>query len=135
MRRVVLDTNVIVSALVFGGLPRQIFELIEAGHCRWFYSRDLQAEVRRVLLEKFRWREHQLDRDPVALWSLGTNVAPGSRVHAVQDDPDDDRIVECALAAEAEVIVSGDRHLLRLGAIAVCEFFLPVTFVATFLAE
>jgi len=114
--RIVVDTNVIVSALVFGGLPRRIFELVEGGYCELFYAADIQEETRRVLRDKFGWDEDRLDRYLRTLWSLGKRVVLRHRVNAVREDPDDNRILECALAADADVIVSGDRHLLKLGA-------------------
>ena len=114
--RIVVDTNVIVSALVFGGLPRRIFELVEGGYCELFYAAEIQEETRRVLRDKFGWDEDRLDRYLRTLWSLGKRVVLRHRVNAVREDPDDDRILECALAADADVIVSGDRHLLKLGA-------------------
>ncbi|PYX73793.1 MAG: putative toxin-antitoxin system toxin component, PIN family [Acidobacteria bacterium] len=114
--RIVVDTNVIVSALVFGGLPRRIFELVEGGYCELFYAAEIQEETRRVLRDKFGWDEDRLDRYLRTLWSLGKRVVLRHRVNAVREDPDDNRILECALAADADVIVSGDRHLLKLGA-------------------
>ena len=111
-----VDTNVIVSALVFGGLPRRIFELVEGGYCELFYAAEIQEETRRVLRDKFGWDEDRLDRYLRTLWSLGKRVVLRHRVNAVREDPDDNRILECALAADADVIVSGDRHLLKLGA-------------------
>src|SRR6266571_7251182 len=114
--RIVVDTNVIVSALVFGGLPRRIFELVEGGYCELFYAAESQEETRRVLRDKFGWDEDRLDRYLRTLWSLGKRVVLRHRVNAVREDPDDNRILECALAADADVIVSGDRHLLKLGA-------------------
>src|ERR1700719_4504352 len=92
--RIVADTNVIVSALVFGGVPRRVLELADSAVCELFYSEAIQVEVRRVLLEKFGWSDAKLD--------------------AVFDDPDDNRILECALSARATFVVSGDGHLLRL---------------------
>jgi putative PIN family toxin of toxin-antitoxin system len=112
--RIVLDTNVIVSALVFGGLPRQILELAEAGWWEFCYSEDLQAEVRRVLERKCGWEKSKLDEVLSELWMTGDLVVPRFKVKAVKEDPDDDRILECAIAANAKVLVSGDRHLLRL---------------------
>jgi hypothetical protein len=53
--RIVADTNVIVSALVFGGVPRGVLEQAEAGRCDLFYSESIQREVRRVLEQKFGW--------------------------------------------------------------------------------
>jgi len=114
--RIVVDTNVIVSALVFGGLPRRIFELVEGGYCELFYAAEIQEETRRVLRDKFGWDEDRLDRYLRTLWSLGKRVVLRHRVNAVREDPDDNRILECALAADADVIVSGDRHLLKIGA-------------------
>ena len=111
-----VDTNVIVSALVFGGLPRRIFELVEGGYCELFYAAEIQEETRRVLRDKFGWDEDRLDRYLRTLWSLGKRVVLRHRVNAVREDPDDNRILECALAADADVIVSGDRHLLKIGA-------------------
>ncbi|HEY1659485.1 MAG TPA: putative toxin-antitoxin system toxin component, PIN family [Candidatus Sulfotelmatobacter sp.] len=112
--RVVVDTNVIVSALVFGGLPRRVFEMVAAGFCELFYSTEIEQEVRRVLRNKFGWDDERLDRYLPVLWALGEKVTPRRRVSAVRDDPDDNRIIECALAAGAHWVVSGDRHLLGL---------------------
>src|SRR5580698_848516 len=113
--RIVVDTNVIVSALVFGGVPREVFEAAEAGLCDFFYSADIQNETRRVLSEKFGWDDTSLDRFLPAFWRMGTNVTVRRRVSVIKEDPDDNRILECAPAASAQIIVSGDRHLLRLG--------------------
>jgi len=114
MIRIVLDTNVIVSALVFGGVHRAILELAEAGQCELFYSEAIQNEVRRVLAEKFAWPPATLQEVLAVVWTMGDLVVPRIAVRAVRDDPDDDRILECALAANASFLVSGDRHLLAL---------------------
>jgi len=60
--RIVLDTNVIVSALVFGGIPRGVLELAEAGQCEFFYSKPIKTEVSRVLSEKFDWPQIMLQQ-------------------------------------------------------------------------
>jgi putative PIN family toxin of toxin-antitoxin system len=112
---ILVDTNVIVSALVFGGLPRRVFELIEAGHCRLFYSAEIESETGRVLRDKFGWDKDRLERYLPALWNLGKRVTPQRRVRAVREDPDDNRIIECAIEAAADAIITGDGHLLRLG--------------------
>ena len=69
--RVVADTNVIISALVFGGVPRKIFELAESRFLDIFYSPDIQAETRRILLQKFGWDEPRMDWYLARLWNLG----------------------------------------------------------------
>ena len=112
--RIVVDTNVIVSALVFGGLPRRVFEAVNNGRCEFYYSAEIESETRRVLRDKFGWDEERLDRYLPVLWGLGERVMPQQRVNAVKEDPDDNRILECALAEDAAMIVSGDGHLLKL---------------------
>jgi putative PIN family toxin of toxin-antitoxin system len=114
MIRVVLDTNVIVSALVFGGVPRIVLELADADRCELFYSDAIQVEVRRVLAEKFDWSPTMLREVLPIIWGMGTLVVPRATINAVRDDPDDNRILECAVEAKAHFIVSGDRHLLAL---------------------
>jgi predicted nucleic acid-binding protein len=53
--RIVVDTNVIVSALVFCGTPRRVFEMVEDGRCEFYYSSEIQSETRRILHGKFGW--------------------------------------------------------------------------------
>jgi len=128
---IVVDTNVIVSALVFGGLPRRVFETVESGRCEFFYSAEIESETRRVLRDKFGWDEDRLERYLPTLWNLGERVTPRRRVNAVKEDPDDNRIVECALAAGADTIVSGDGHLLRLGGFGGISILNPREFLRT----
>ena len=113
--RIVVDTNVIVSGLIFGGLPRRVFGAIEEGVCEWFYSAEIEAETRRVLRDKFGWDEGHLGRYLPTLWSLGRIVIAGRQLNVVREYPADNRILECAIAADASAIVTGDGHLLRLG--------------------
>ena len=132
MIRIVLDTNVIVSALVFGGVPRGVLELAEAGQCQFFYSEPIQAEVLRVLLEKFEWPQAMLREALPVLWSMGELVVPRTTVDAVPSDPDDNRILECAVEAQAEAVVSGDHHLLALQKYKFIRIVTPRQFIELF---
>lgn len=134
MIRAVLDTNVIVSALVFGGVPRGVLELAEAGRCEFCYSEPIQTEVRRVLSDKFDWPQEMLHEVLPVVWSMGTLVVPCVTIAAVPDDPDDNRILECAVEAQAQVIVSGDRHLLALGEYKSISISSPRQFIGLFVA-
>ena len=113
--RIVVDTNVIVSALVFGGVPRQVLDLAGAGVCSFYFSASIQAEVERILREKFGWSSEEVHARTRPFWGFGTRVEPQVLLAVITDDPDDDRILECAVDAGADAIISGDRHLLRLG--------------------
>ena len=129
MIRIVADTNVIVSALAFGGMPRAVLELAEAGRCQWFHSPPIQEEVRRILAEKFRWSSAMLQKTLPPLWSIGELIIPQMTVKAVPDDPDDDRILECALSANAHFLVTGDRHLLTLSRYKSISIVTPRQFI------
>jgi putative PIN family toxin of toxin-antitoxin system len=113
--RIVVDTNVVISAVVFGGLPRQVLDLAAAGTCSFYFSPAIQAEVERILEKKFGWSSEEIQAATRTIWSFGNRIDPQVSLAVVTEDPDDDRILECAVAADADIIVSGDRHLLRLG--------------------
>jgi putative PIN family toxin of toxin-antitoxin system len=113
--RVVMDTNVIVSALVFGGVPRQVLELAADGAYSFYFSPSIRSETERILKEKFGWHRDEIGLRLGVFWGWGIEVDPKVPLVVIAEDPDDDRILECALEARARVIVSGDHHLLRLG--------------------
>jgi len=113
--RIVVDTNVIVSALVFGGPPRQALDLVAEGACELYFSAPIQGEVERILESKFGWSREEIHARLGVLWGWGTRIHPRVLLAVIADDPDDDCILECAVAARAEAIISGDHHLVRLG--------------------
>ncbi len=113
---VTADTNIYVSALHFGGKPRQLLEAARAGLFDLAVSEPILTEVERVLRAKFAWDTEHVAAARRVLGGFTRLVVPDREIAAVPDDPDDDRILECAVAAGAQVLVSGDKHLLRLGA-------------------
>ena len=113
--RVVLDTNILISALIFpGGPPEAVYRRALEGHIEVVTSRPLLAELGRVLVAKFGWRSDRAEEAVAQLARVATVVSPSERVEEIAEDPADDRVLEAALAGAAEVIVSGDRHLLKL---------------------
>lgn len=115
VRRVVVDTNVYISALVFGGIPRAVLELAEEQVFTLAVSWPIQREVERILREKFGWTDERAVATCQKIWKVSLVVTPSQgQVVTVCPDPDDNRILECALAARVNVIVSGDHHLLDL---------------------
>lgn len=114
--RVVLDTNVLVSALIFpGGPPEALYRLALEGRIDLVTSPALLAELGRVLEQKFGWERDRAEQAVAQLTRIGTVVDPKQDLRVVSADPSDDRVLEAAAEGGAEVIVSGDRHLLRLG--------------------
>lgn len=131
--RVVLDTNVVVSALIFpGGPPEAVYRLALEGRVELVTSRPLLVELGRVLVAKFGWRTERAEEAVAQLARLSDVVTPGETVHEVADDPADDRVLEAAEAGAAEAIVSGDRHLLRLGVWRSIDIERPAQFLKRF---
>jgi putative PIN family toxin of toxin-antitoxin system len=116
---VVLDTSVLVSAVVFGGPPREILNMIVAGAVNCSLSLPILDELQNVLQRpKFGLSSQQAMAVVEDLSALCAIANPPERIRVISADPDDDRILECALEARAGIIISGDAHLLDL---RVCE--------------
>jgi uncharacterized protein len=114
--RVTADTNIIVSALNFSGNPARILDMAEAGEIRLSISDDILNEVQRVLQRpKFGWTQEQVDDAIRGLLLITLHVQPERRIDVVKEDPTDNRIIECAAASGSEYLVSGDKHLLKIG--------------------
>lgn len=113
MPRVVADTNVYVSIYQFGGAITEIVELAQAGVIDLFISPPIMEELGGVLGAKFGWPGARIREMRYNLLLFTQLVIPQETLR-VTSDPDDNRILECALEAGADVIVSGDRHLLKL---------------------
>lgn len=113
--RVVPDTNVLVSAIVFGGPPGRLIELAAEGHLQLVLSPPLIDELREVLRRKFGFSDAAGYQAETLLRRISTVVEPQREVAIIIEDPEDNRVLEAALAGDAEAIVSGDRHLLNLG--------------------
>ena len=113
--RVVADTNVFISALMFGGLPGRFLDLALRRKFTLVISKALLDELDEKLRGKFAVSESDALAIRARLEDNATVVDPDFQLNAVPDDPDDNRVLECALAGKADFIVTGDRHLLRLG--------------------
>ena len=116
MHKLVLDTNVIISAIVFGGNPRIILEGVLEGKFEIGISGSMLEEIKGVLeSKKFRFSPQMTHAIIQELISLSEFVNPEMNLCAVEKDPDDNRILECACEFGADFIISGDSHLLEIG--------------------
>jgi putative PIN family toxin of toxin-antitoxin system len=113
--KVVLDTNILISAFVFpGGTPEAVYRAAIEGRITLVTSPPLLAELGRVLSTRFGWESDMARSAVTQVAGIGEVVRPTETVRVIADDPADDRVLEAAATAGAEVIVSGDRHLIRL---------------------
>jgi uncharacterized protein len=113
--RATLDSNVYVSAFVFGGKPGRVIEMATEGTIDVAVSGAIVAEVRRVLVTKFRWSEERAAAVVETMETMATPTTTTEVLDVVERDPDDNRVLECATAALSEFVVTGDTDLLALG--------------------
>jgi len=132
MPRIVFDTNVYISAFITSnGKAEEAYFLAVEGVVEGFTSVPILSETGRKLREKFTWDDHKIIEALQHISKAVTVIKPATRLRILQDDPDN-RILECAQKAEADFIVTGDKHLLRLQAfegikiLTINEFLLHV---------
>jgi uncharacterized protein len=112
--KAVLDTNIFISALTLpGGQAQKAVLAAVEGRFDLAISKPIIHEVLGVLARKFARDAEELARVAVFLSELGEVVQPRKTLHVLSDEPDN-RILECALAAHAKLIVTGDRVMLEL---------------------
>jgi uncharacterized protein len=112
--RVVFDTNILVSALVFpGGRGDAAVQRIIEEQDELVLSKPILDELLGILARKFSRDAEELARVAVLLSEVATIVSPRRRLRVVKDEPDN-RVLECALTGRAQAIVTGDHALLAL---------------------
>lgn len=112
--RVVFDTNVLISALVYGGLPRELLTRVFRGEVTLVTSAVLMNELEEVLVARFA-HDPALARSVRAEVELLAEVVVASDLAPVARDADDDAVLAAAMAGDASAIGTGDRDLLVLG--------------------
>lgn len=138
--RVVLDTNVFISAFLWQGPPKEIFVLAQKHIIDICATREILEEFERVLAyPKFKARIDLTDKTPAQILDEFVEIVeyyPSIKFATpqIQDDPSDDNFLSCALAAEAPFIISGDKHLLRLKKFRNISLLSPRKFLEKFQA-
>lgn len=107
MIRVVADSNVYISALVFGGVPQQALDLIFSQGLPLYISPSIMDEVASILSAKFNWSRQELENFLPPLWKRCIVIKPTIRLK-VCPDPDDNHVLECAAAAQADFLITGN---------------------------
>lgn len=129
--RVVLDTNVLISAYRFGGKPKEILRLAEDGAILPLTSGPMRKELKKVLSLKFSTPQWLIAEVCGRLWEVSEWVDPEIRVDLCRDE-DDNRVLECALEGKANFILTGDRDLLDLPPIEGLAILAPDAFLTLF---
>ncbi|MDO8729732.1 MAG: putative toxin-antitoxin system toxin component, PIN family [Candidatus Omnitrophota bacterium] len=113
--RTVLDTNVVISGLLFTGPPHRILQFAIRRKILPVTSPVLLEELTGVLRTKFKYPASVAETVTAEWADLCERIEPITRLAAVPQDPSDNRVLECAVDGKAETVVTGDRHLLALG--------------------
>jgi len=117
VHKAVFDTNVYVSAAVYGGKPEILFRLSWGSDKQYnLYTSDeiLRETVRVLSSDKFQFTREEVTDVLAIIVEAADVVEPKTRISVLSDDSDN-RVLECTVKAKADFIVSGDRHLLDLG--------------------
>ena len=138
---VVLDANIFISALITeGGIPARILAHWRSGDIDVVASPAIIEEVRRVtgypkLLNRYARIRENRDEFIATLSEIAIVVEPTEKLTVVREDESDNRYIECALAGNAEYLVSGDSHLLDVAEYRGIKMVPPATFLAILTAE
>ena len=131
--RIVLDTNVLISAILFGDKPRSVLDLVISGSVDCTLSTVILDELKDVLQRpKFGFSAEVCFHIIEELHGACDIISPSVSVDVIRSDPDDNRILECAKESQADFIVSGDHHLLDLGKFERIRIVTPADYLKEF---
>jgi len=138
--RITVDTNVMVSSAFWAGAPDQLMELVEHKKIELVLSEEIVKELINVLeyddvkakvKEKGLWMRRTVEK----ILSNSQIIITQEKIDAVVEDPDDNKIIECAVAGKVDCIVSRDNHLLKLKRYRHIRIMTPEEFLREFSPE
>jgi len=131
--RIVIDTNVIISALFYGGLPNTLLELVAKGRVKPVASNEIISEYKEIV-ERISDRTGKLGKATAfnVLLSKIDLICSTTKISASRD-PDDDKFISCAIDGKCKYIVSGDKDLLDLKSFENVEIVTVSSFLEEFI--
>ena len=134
MIKVVLDTNIYISGILFAGKPREVLDLAIKGKIHVFISPDILSELRDVLSrKKFGFSPERVDIIIREIESITTMINPAKKYSIVSHDSDDNIIIDCAMESRVEYIITGDNDLLCLNKYKRITIINPALFIEEYL--
>jgi putative PIN family toxin of toxin-antitoxin system len=113
--KIVIDTNIYISAIFWGGKPREVVDLGRTGEILIFTSPGIESEIAETLSNKFKLKEDEIKNLLLDFSTFTIPTVVSLHIEAVPEDPEDNKFIECALTCKADYIISGDKHLLAVG--------------------
>jgi len=115
LKKVVFDTNILISAFVFPeGTVRELINLSIKRKISIYVSNSIILEYCKVLDSKFNWTEEEIKENIKFISKITEIIDTDIKIDIIKEDEDDNKIIECAVAADVDAIVSGDKHLLNI---------------------
>ena len=119
MLRVTLDTNVLMSGILWDGEASKLLRLVEEKKIQCFVSIEILAEYDRVIrsseiMDKVCDYDIRIKSAVIKIIEICSIVEPKTKILAIKEDPDDDKILECAIEAKVDYIITYDQHILKL---------------------
>lgn len=115
MKKIVFDSNIYISAFHFPqSITRKLFDTLRSSSFDVVISKEIISELLGVLRIKFEYTTEKLDLLGEFLQDFCKIVEPKETIMIIKDDPDDNKILECAREGKADIIVSGDKHILKI---------------------
>jgi len=127
--RIVLDTNIYISAAIIGRVCEEILRICRFGNIKVFISDDIIIEIETKLKEKFFWNDKQIKVFKENILEFTNIIKTTNKISYIKDDADDDKILECAISAESDYIISGDKHLIKLKSFRNIKILKPADFL------
>ena len=127
--KIVLDTNVYISAAILGRVCEEIVQTCRFSNLEVFISKDIMDEIKDKLSHKFLWQDDQVNVFLESIMEFCQMVKVNEKISYIKDDPDDDKILECAVSADCDFIISGDKHLLKLKSYKKIKILNPADFL------
>src|SRR6266404_6705976 len=128
--RVVFDTNIYIAAALRGGFAEDIIALADKGAITLLISNEIFSELESKLISKFDFSKEQINFIIRRIKKLSIIIQPAEKI--IQRDPDDNKILECAVAGKADLIVSADQDLIQLKEYKGISLIHPKTLSYTF---
>lgn len=115
LKKVVFDTNILISAFVFPeGTVRELINLSIKRKISIYVSNSIILEYCKVLDSKFNWTEEEIKENIKFISKITEIIDTDIKIDIIKEDEDDNKIIECAVAADVDAIISGDKHLLNI---------------------
>ena len=114
--KITVDTNFLVSSTQWDySVAHKLLQKLIRKNFKIFTTKDILEEFANVLNRDFQYNRSEIENIISKVMQFATIIIPRNKVQVVKDDPDDDKVIECALESESKCIITYDKHLLKIG--------------------